>query len=108
PDRVIYCETHSDREVLPAMEEGLRHSALAAAVGEVVRLPLTASRRPQLAAEQSGVTALVIRRWHHMAQFDLAHELTSAVTGWRTSRGLSEDRVLGSGHDSVKISRSGI
>jgi protein ImuA len=50
------------------MEEGLRHSALAAVVGEVIRLPLTASRRLQLAAEQSGVTALVICRWHNVAQ----------------------------------------
>jgi protein ImuA len=44
PDRVIYCETCSDREVLPAMEEGLRNSTLAAVVGEVIRLPLTSSR----------------------------------------------------------------
>jgi protein ImuA len=58
PDRVVYCETWND-EVLPAMEEGLRCAGLAAVVGEVVRLPLTASRRLQLAAEQSGVTALV-------------------------------------------------
>jgi protein ImuA len=85
PDRVIYCETCSDREVLPAMEEGLRHSALAAVVGEAIRLPLTASRRLQLAAEQSGVTALVIRRWHNATQRDLANEPTSAVTRWRIS-----------------------
>ena len=52
PDRVIYCETWKDAEVLPAMEEGLRHGGLAGVVGELVKLPLTPSRRLQLAAEQ--------------------------------------------------------
>jgi hypothetical protein len=45
PDRVIYCEAWKDADVLPAMEEGLRHGGLAGAVGELVRLPLTPSRR---------------------------------------------------------------
>jgi protein ImuA len=57
PDRVIYCETWKDAEGLPAMEEGLRHGGLAGVVGELVRLPLLPSRRLQLAAEASGVTA---------------------------------------------------
>jgi protein ImuA len=39
PDRVIYCETWKDAEVLPAMEEGLRHGGLAGVVGELVKLP---------------------------------------------------------------------
>jgi protein ImuA len=56
------CETWKDAEVLPAMEEGLRHSGLAGVVGELVKLPLTPSRRLQLAAEASGVIALVLRR----------------------------------------------
>jgi protein ImuA len=33
PDRVIYCETWKDRDVLPAMEEGLRCKGLAGVVG---------------------------------------------------------------------------
>src|ERR1700682_2744247 len=37
PDRVIYCETFKDRDVLPAMEEGLRCKGLAAVVGEVTQ-----------------------------------------------------------------------
>jgi hypothetical protein len=35
PDRVIYCETWKDAEVLPAMEEGLRHGGLAGVVGDI-------------------------------------------------------------------------
>jgi protein ImuA len=62
PDRVIYCETWKDAEVLPAMEEGLRHGGLAGVVGELVHLPLTLSRRLQLAAEASGVIAFALRR----------------------------------------------
>ena len=64
-NRVIYCETWKDGDVLPAMEEGLKCKSLAAVVGEVTRLSLNASRRLQLCAGQSGVTALVIRRWHN-------------------------------------------
>jgi protein ImuA len=62
PDRVIYCETWKDSEVLPAMEDGLRYRGLAGVVGELTRLPLSQSRRLQLAAESSGVIALVLRR----------------------------------------------
>jgi len=54
-------------------------------VGEVIRLPLTSSRRLQLAAERSGATAFVIRRWRNAAQRDLANEPSSAVTRWRIS-----------------------
>lgn len=66
PDRVIYAEVGAeagdDRTVLLVMEEGLRHGGLAAVIGEVSRLPLTASRRLQLAAEKSGTLALAFRR----------------------------------------------
>ncbi len=64
PDRVIYAR--AGRDGLLAMEEGLRHHGLAGVVGELSGpLSLTASRRLQLAAEASGVMALVLRRpWH--------------------------------------------
>src|SRR3954449_7089818 len=61
PDRVIYAETHRESEVLAATEEGLRHKGLAGVVAEVARLGLMASRRLQLAAEDSGVLALILR-----------------------------------------------
>jgi protein ImuA len=85
PDRVVYCETWNDREVLPAMEEGLRCRGLAAVVGELVRLPLTASRRLQLAAEREGVTALVVRRWRNAKERALAEQPTSSATRWRVT-----------------------
>jgi protein ImuA len=63
PDRIIYAETCRDADVLPLIEKGLHQKGLGAVIGEVSRLGLTASRRLQVAAEASGVPALVIRRW---------------------------------------------
>ncbi|MCC7428115.1 MAG: damage-inducible protein [Alphaproteobacteria bacterium] len=63
PERVIYVEAGEEKTVLLALEEGLRHAGLAGVVGEAARLPMKASRRLQLAAEGSGVTALVLRRF---------------------------------------------
>lgn len=85
PDRVIYVETRNDAEVLPAMEEALRHGGLAAVVGEVARLGLTASRRLQLAAEGSGVPALVVRRWRNDGERAAAAEPTTVFTRWRVA-----------------------
>lgn len=85
PDRVIYAETCRDADVLPLIEEGLHQKGLGAVIGEVSRLGLTASRRLQVAAEASGVTALVIRRWWTVAQKDLTKLPTAASTRWRVS-----------------------
>jgi protein ImuA len=60
PDRVIYCETWKDRDVLPAMEEGLRCAGLAAVVGEVTHLhtPKTEPTR-----QSRGRTAALLVRY---------------------------------------------
>lgn len=93
PDRVIFCETWKDSEILPAMEEGLRHRGFAGVVGELNRLPLTPSRRLQLAAGSSGVTALVVRRSGASAQ-----EPNAAYSRWRISAAPSESNdALGMG-----------
>ncbi|HEY8289202.1 MAG TPA: damage-inducible protein [Acetobacteraceae bacterium] len=81
PDRVVFVEAGKD--VLPVMEEGLRHPGLAAVVGEVTgRLTLVASRRLQLAAEATGTLAVALRRSH---RFDdpILREPTAAATRWR-------------------------
>jgi protein ImuA len=90
PGRVIYAEAGRDREVLPLVEEGLRERGLAAVVGEVTRLSLIASRRLQLAAEATGVTALLLRRWWTVAEKDLAALPSAAVTRWRIAPAPSE------------------
>ena len=82
PDRVVVAE--AGRGGLLVMEEALRHPGLAGVVGEVGRLGLTASRRLQLAAESSGVTAFVLRRFRQAADPALA-EPNAAVTRWRVA-----------------------
>lgn len=80
-DRLLM--TEAGKEVLLVMEEGLRHPGLAAVVGEIDgRLSLTASRRLQLAAEQSGVTAIALRRSRKFDDPALA-EPNAALTRWR-------------------------
>jgi protein ImuA len=81
PNRIVFAEAGKD--VLPVMEEGLRHAGLAAVVAEHTgRLSLVASRRLQLAAEQAGILAILIRR---SPSFDdpVLNEPTAAVTRWR-------------------------
>ncbi len=90
PDRVIHVEAGSDTQVLLAMEEGLRHPGIAGVVGEVRKYSTTASKRLQLAAESSGVTAFVFRR---ASKGETGVEGTAAVTRWRVTAAPSE--VLG-------------
>ncbi|KQM17200.1 damage-inducible mutagenesis protein [Sphingomonas sp. Leaf24] len=87
PDRVIHVEAGSDTNVLLAMEECLRHAGIGGVVGEIGRYSTTASKRLQLAAEASGVTAFVFRR---ASKRDAAPEGTAAVTRWRIAASPSE------------------
>ncbi|NIJ09398.1 protein ImuA [Sphingomonas vulcanisoli] len=87
PDRVVYVEAGSDTNVLTAMEECLRHEGLGGVVGELGKIGLTASRRLQLAAEQSGVPAFVFRR---ASPLETTVEGSAAVTRWRVRASPSE------------------
>ena len=84
PARLVLVRASRDAEILWAMEEGLRAPGIAAVVGEVGSLAAVASRRLQLAAERSGITAFLLRRWRVGGQ--AAHERAlpnAAVTRWR-------------------------
>jgi protein ImuA len=76
------------------MEEGLKAKSLGAVLGEVEKLDLTASRRLQLAAETSGVTAFALRRWRVMgrAARDAAQPI-AAVTRWRVTALPTENEI---------------
>jgi protein ImuA len=83
---LVVARGRSDADILWAMEEGLRAPALAAVIGEVGALDATASRRLQLAAEASGVTALALRRWRTAAASARHRVLpTAAATRWRVA-----------------------
>ena len=78
-ERLLLVQAPHERDLLWAMEEGLRSRALAAVVGEVEALSTAASRRLQLAAETSGVTGFVL----HRSGSDAA--ASAAVTRWRVA-----------------------
>lgn len=85
PSRIIYAHAPQPAAILLSMEEGLRAPGLAAVVAELPgKLTLTASRRLQLAAETSGVTAFVLRRSRRHNDPVLADPI-AAVTRWRLS-----------------------
>ena len=83
PDRVIYAECGTEEDVLAVMEEGLRHGGLAAVVGEVGRaVAMASTRRLQLAAEEGGTTALMLKRWRRSGEDPLLAP-SAAMTRWR-------------------------
>lgn len=84
-DRVIHAEAGDEKDLLACFEEGLRHGGLGAVVAEVSRLPMTASRRLQLAAESSGTIGLAVRRWRRPAEAAGYAQPTASVTRWRVS-----------------------
>jgi protein ImuA len=84
PVRVVLVRAARDAEILWAMEEGLRAPGILAVVGEVGALPAVASRRLQLAAERSGITAFLLRRWRDAGQASRERILpNAAATRWR-------------------------
>ncbi|HEX5181941.1 MAG TPA: protein ImuA [Allosphingosinicella sp.] len=82
PDRVLYAECGGPEDVLAVMEEGLRHGGLAAVVGEVARVAMASTRRLQLAAEESGTMALMLKGWRRPGEDPLGLP-SAAATRWR-------------------------
>ena len=84
PGQVVLVRASRDAEILWAMEEGLRAPGMVAVVGEIGSFPMVASRRLQLAAERSGITAFLLRRWRDGGQAARERALpNAAVTRWR-------------------------
>ncbi|MBM3619216.1 MAG: hypothetical protein FJX20_00865 [Alphaproteobacteria bacterium] len=80
PARMILASSRRVEDALWTMEEGLRCGALAAVVGEIDKVELAATRRLQLAAEKSGVPALLLR-----ALDKKSAAISAAVTRWRVT-----------------------
>ncbi len=62
PAKVIFIETKKEQDCLWAAEEALKCEGLSAVVFETAQFGFTASRRFQLAVEQSRVTGFALRR----------------------------------------------
>lgn len=84
-NRVVFVEADKEEDVLASMEEALSYGGLGAVVGELVRLPMVASRRLQLAAEKSGTMGIVVRRWRRQTEASDFGQPTASVTRWRVS-----------------------
>jgi|SRR6185437_757511 len=83
PDRVVFAETRDEAALLATFEEALRHGALSAAVAEIGKLSMLASRRLQLAAEAGGTLGLLVRRWKRAALSSEFDQPSAAQTRWR-------------------------
>lgn len=90
PDRLLRVVVDDDKALLFSMEEGLRHGSVAAVVGEVTRLDMTASRRLQLAAEAAGTLGIALRRWRREVDAADFGQPTAARTKWRVTEVLPE------------------
>jgi len=93
PDRIIFVDLTRPKDVLWAIEEGLKCTALAAVVGELSELSFTESRRLQLAVEESRVTGFI-----HRCQ-PRSENTVACITRWKIEPLLSvaEDNMPGVG-----------
>lgn len=76
PDKVIFITAKQEKDILWVMEEVLKCEGLAAVIAETPELSFTASRRFQLAVEQSRVTGFIVRR-------NPKNLATACVTRWK-------------------------
>ena len=79
PDHIVFMDMRNEKEVLWTVEEALKCGGLAAVVGEIRELSMIASRRFQLAVEQSRVTGFILRNQPRNLQ------PTAAVARWQVS-----------------------
>ena len=77
PDKIIFIELKKENQILWAMEEALKCEGLAAVISEIKELSFTASRRLQLAVEQSQVTGFILRNNPRSVN------TTACVTRWK-------------------------
>jgi protein ImuA len=77
PDKIIFIILKKEKEILWAMEEALKCNGLSAVIGEIPELSFIASRRLQLAVEQSRVTGFILR------QNPRSFNTTACVTRWK-------------------------
>ena len=77
PDKIIFLDLQKQRDVLWAMEEALKCNSLTTVVAETQQISFNASRRLQLAVEQSRVTGFILHRTQNL------FNITACVTRWK-------------------------
>ena len=79
PEKIIFVDLKTDKDVLWVTEEALKFDGLAAVIAELRELDFKASRRLQLAVEHTRVTGFIIRIKPKN------QNNTACVTRWRIS-----------------------
>jgi protein ImuA len=78
PDRFLFVRARTEKDALWSMDEALKCAALTAVVGEFNDLTFMASRRLQLAVEQSQVTGFILRNTKRIT-------FSACVSRWKVS-----------------------
>lgn len=99
PDRFLFIDIAKENNMLWAIEEALKCSALTAVVGEMRGISFTESRRLQLAVEQSKVTGFVLHAPGREAS------TTACVSRWKITAlpSISVDGLPGIGHPHWRV-----
>jgi len=99
PERIIFVDLTSQKDVLWAIEEALKCKSLSAVVGELSELSFTESRRLQLAVEQSHVTGF-IHRYNPRKE-----NVVACVSRWKIKSlpSVLEDGMPGVGYPRWKV-----
>ena len=107
--RLILVKVKDEAEALWALEDALGATGVAAALGEVEAVDLTAGRRLQLACERSGATGVVVRRRPFGGPPSRRREAagSAAASRWRVAPapGGEEDFGLGAARWRVTLDR---
>jgi protein ImuA len=85
PAKLIFIKARKGKECLWCMEEALKCEGIASVIGEIDDVDLTASRRLQLAVEESRVTGFVLRN----KKINLSN--IASVAKWKISSLLSSN-----------------
>jgi protein ImuA len=83
--RLIQVLARDDDEALAALEDALGTAGVAAAVGEIETVDLTAGRRLQLACERRGAAGFVLRRRPFARAAGREPAGSAAATRWRVA-----------------------
>jgi protein ImuA len=95
-ERLIQVCARDEAEALAVLEDALRTRGVAAAIGEVEAVDLTAGRRLQLACEETGATGFVLRRRPYGGG-DRGRTGSAAATRWVIAPAPSEPKPTSEG-----------
>jgi protein ImuA len=109
-ERLIQVAVRDDAEVLAALEDALAAPGVAAAIGEVEAVDLTAGRRLQLACETHGACGFVVRRRPFGGRPKGMASGSAAATRWKIAPAPSEpapgEPGLGAPRWTVRLERT--